>query len=111
MLLIHLGGPLTFGAANGLTKRLANIAGYRSIVLDLSDVPHIDDSAALAFESIIRRARENEQHVILVGLHRPVVRIFSRLSLLPLIRQYTRFRRRLDALHYAARLDHEPETH
>ncbi len=111
VLLIHLGGPLTFGAANGLTKRLANIAGYRSIVLDLADVPHIDDSAALAFESIIPRARENEQHVILVGLHRPVVRIFSRLGLLPLIRQCTRFRRRLDALHYAARLDHEPEAH
>ena len=108
VLLIHLGGPLTFGAANGLMKRLGNIARHQSVVLDLSDVPHIDDTTALAFENIIRRAQGNNQHVILVGLRRPVVRIFARSGLLPLIRQCTRFRHRLDALHYAARI--EPEA-
>jgi len=111
VLLIHLGGPLTFGAANGLTKRLGNIAQHRSVVLDLSDVPHIDDTTALAFENIIRRARDNDQHVILVGLRRPVIRIFARSGLLPLIRQCARFRRRLDALHYAARVNRNPEVH
>lgn len=110
VLLIHLGGPLTFGAANGLMKRLGNIARHRSVVLDLSDVPHIDDSTALAFETIIRRAQDNGQRVILAGLRRPVVRIFARSGLLPLLRQCARFRRRLDALHYAARINREPET-
>jgi SulP family sulfate permease len=110
VLLIHLGGPLTFGAANGLMKRLGNIARHRSVVLDLSDVPHIDDSTALAFETIIRRAQDNGQRVILAGLRRPVLRIFARSGLLPLLRQCARFRRRLDALHYAARINREPET-
>ena len=110
VLLIHLGGPLTFGAANGLTRRLSNIGKYRSVILDLSDVPHIDDSAALALENILRRARSNDQLMILVGLHRAVVRVFSRSGLLPLIRQCSRFRRRLDALHYAARITQDQEV-
>ena len=45
VLLIRLGGPMTFGAANGLTRRLANIAAHRVVILDFTDVPHIDDSA------------------------------------------------------------------
>ncbi len=54
VLLIHLGGPMTFGAANGLTRRLANIASHEIVILDFTDVPHIDDSAAIARESVIR---------------------------------------------------------
>jgi SulP family sulfate permease len=110
VLLIHLGGPMTFGAANGLTKRLANIASYRGVILDLSDVPHIDESATLALESIVRRAQENDQAVILVGLRGQVVRAFIRFGMLPLIKRCIRFRRRLDALHYAAELIREPEA-
>ena len=100
-LLINLGGPLTFGAANGLMKRLGNIGQHKSVVLDLSEVSHIDDSTAFAFENIIRRAQNNDQHVILVGLHKPVIRIFVRTGLLPLIRECVRFRHRLDGLNYA----------
>jgi len=104
VLLIHLGGPMTFGAANGLTRRLANIANHECVILDFSDVPHIDDSATIALESVIRRARDNDQLVILVGLRRQVVRAFVRFGTLALIKSCMRFRRRLDALHYSAKL-------
>jgi SulP family sulfate permease len=103
-LLINLGGPLTFGAANGLMKRLGDIGRHKSVVLDLSEVPHIDDSTAFAFENIIRKAQNNDQHVILVGLRRPVIRVLVRTGLLPLIRQCVRFRRRLDGLNYARKI-------
>jgi SulP family sulfate permease len=110
VLLIHLGGPMTFGAANGLTRRLANIANHDCVILDFSDVPHIDDSATMALESVIRRARENDQLVILVGLRRQVVRAFVRFGTLALIRSCMRFRRRLDALHYSANLVNGPKA-
>ena len=103
-LLIPLSGPLTFGAANGLSKRLSNIARYRAVILEFSEVPHVDESAIVALESIIRRAQDNHQSVILVGLRSPVVRSFVRFGLLPLIRQCTRFQQRLDALRFAARI-------
>jgi SulP family sulfate permease len=110
LLLIHLGGPMTFGAANGLTRRLANIASHRIVVLDFSDVPHIDDSATMALESVIRRAKENDQLVILVGLRHQVVRVFIRFGMQSLIKSCLRFRRRLNALHYSATVITESEA-
>ena len=110
VLLIHLGGPMTFGAANGLTRRLANIAEHRIVILDFADVPQIDDSAAMAFESVIRRARENDQLVILVGLRQQVVRAFIRFGMVSLIKSCLRFRRRLNALHYSATVISEAEA-
>jgi len=101
VLLIHLGGPMTFGAANGLTKRLAPIANYRGVILDFTDVPHVDDSAAMALESIIARAAEADAIVILTGLRRVVIRSFIRYGMLGAVKRCVRFRRRLDALHYA----------
>ncbi len=93
---------MTFGAANGLTRRLANIAEHRVVILDFVDVPHIDDSATIALESVIRRAKENDQIVILVGLRRQVARAFIRFGMLSLIKSCLRFRQLLNALHYSA---------
>ncbi|HSG64000.1 MAG TPA: SulP family inorganic anion transporter [Gammaproteobacteria bacterium] len=100
-LLIHLGGPMTFGAANGLTQRLATIADYKAVILDFSDVPHVDDSAAMALESIIERAANADQLVIVAGLRRAVVRSFIRYGMQSALRRCVRFRQRLDALRYA----------
>ena len=110
VLLIHLGGPMTFGAANGLTRRLANIAAHDMVILDFTDVPHVDDSATMALQTVIRRAKENGQIVILVGLQHPVVREFIRSGMQALIKSCLRFRRRLNALHYAATSIGEPEA-
>jgi SulP family sulfate permease len=100
-LLIHLGGPMTFGAANGLVQRLATIADYKAVVLDFTDVTHVDDSAAMALESIIDRAADADQLVIIAGLRRTVVRSFIRFGMQSALRRCVRFRRRLDALNYA----------
>ena len=111
VLLIHLGGPMTFGAATGLTRRLATVASYRGVILDFTDVPHIDDSAALALETIIDRAAEADQTVILTGLRRPVVRSFIRYGMLHSLKRCTRIPRRLDAIEHACKLfaDNEPK--
>ncbi len=101
VLLIHLGGPMTFGAANGLTRRLAATRDYEGVILDFSDVPHVDDSAALALGSIIDRAIDADAFVILTGLRRTVVRSFIRYGMTSALRRCLRFRRRLDALRYA----------
>ena len=112
VLLIHLGGPMTFGAATGLTKRLATVTRYRGVILDFTDVPHIDDSAALALETIIDRAAEEDQTVILTGLRRPVVRSFIRYGMLHSLKRCTRIQKRLDAIEHACALfaDDELET-
>ena len=103
-LLISLAGPLTFGAASQMTRRLADIREYEVVVLDFTAVPHIDESAIVAVENVIRRARDSEQTVMLVGLGSPVLRAFAGFGLLPLVKGCMRFKRRLDALEHAARI-------
>jgi len=101
VLLIRLGGPMTFGAANGLTRRLADIGDYKGVILDFSDVPHVDDSAAMALGSIIERAAESDEFVILTGMRRAVIRAFLRYGMRGSLKRCQRFRRRIDALRYA----------
>lgn len=101
VLLIHLGSAMTFGAANGLTRRLAGIAKYRGVILDFTDVPHVDDSAAMALESIIERATQADEFVILTGMRRTVLRAFVRYGMRQPLKRCLRFRRRLDGLRYA----------
>lgn len=100
-LYIRLSGPLTFGVARGLTQRVANLAGYRSVILDVTDVLHLDESAIVALEGIIRRARDNRQEVIFAGLKPKLLRAFQSFGLFSLINECQRFERRLDALQHA----------
>jgi SulP family sulfate permease len=102
-LLINLAGPVTFGAANGLCRRLANIATYRAIVLDFSEVPHIDESGLIALENIIRVAHDNDQLVLVAGLRTDIARSIVRFGLSPLLKSCPRFESRLKALEEAAR--------
>lgn len=101
-LLINLAGPVTFGAANRLYRRLANIAAYRAIVLDFSEVPHMDESGIIALENIIRAARNNGQQVLVAGLRRDIARSIIQFGLAPLLKACPRFGGRLEALEAAA---------
>jgi len=107
-LYIGLAGPMTFGAANGLTKRLSAVTKHRAIVLDFTDVPHVDESAILAIENVIERAQRSKQAVILIGMQSAVVRAFARFGLIDLLRGCSRFRRRIGALRYAERVCTQP---
>ena len=53
ILLFQLGGPLSFGAAKTMSQRMSIVQDYQAIVLDLSEVPTIGVTAALAVETIV----------------------------------------------------------
>ena len=46
VLLYHLSGPLSFGAAKDMIRRLAGFDTHRILVLDFSDVPFMDFTSA-----------------------------------------------------------------
>lgn len=110
VLLVQLSGPMSFGAANGLHRRLGRYQDYEEIILDFTGVPIVDSSAAMALEQIISQARSGDHVVALVGVSRSVARVFARLGILDLVRDCDRHATRLDALRQAAAdLDIEPE--
>jgi SulP family sulfate permease len=101
ILLVQLSGPMSFGAATGLHRRMRGYQDYDVLILDLTDVPSIDSSATLALEQIILTSSAGGHTVELVGIRMPVARVFARLGVLDLIRDCDRHANRLDALNAA----------
>jgi SulP family sulfate permease len=99
---LHLSGPISFGAANELTRRFSIVRDYQVLIIDLLDVPHVDGSAALALEEVIGRAVEQGKHVMIVGMTYPVARLLGRLGALKSVRESERFESRREAVERAA---------
>ncbi|QGT78730.1 STAS domain-containing protein [Guyparkeria halophila] len=65
--LLDLSGPLIFGAAQTLTRQQNRLDSARTLVIDLTGVPHLGVSAALVLERIIRDAVDRGSRVVLSG--------------------------------------------
>ncbi|MEQ1847939.1 MAG: sodium-independent anion transporter, partial [Nitrospira sp.] len=106
-ILIHIDGPMSFGSAKDMVRRLEGVSrwsSFRVVVLDLSDVPAIDGTAALAVEDMIRMAQSYHQHLVLVGMQPVVTKVLAGLGVLQLLPPDHHHARRLDALQHAAQL-------
>ncbi|TVQ06683.1 MAG: SulP family inorganic anion transporter [Leptolyngbya sp. DLM2.Bin27] len=66
ILLFQLGGPMSFGAAKSITRRLSFVKNYQALVLDLGEVPTIGVTAALAIESIVQDSVGRDRTVWIV---------------------------------------------
>ncbi|MDH3317524.1 MAG: sodium-independent anion transporter [Gammaproteobacteria bacterium] len=106
MLYVHLGGPLSFGAANEVGRRLRSAVGYDVLVLDLSATTFMDSSASLAIEGVIRHATSRGQPVFLLGMMPAVERVLAQLKVLRLVPDERRFKTRLEAFRQGTNLVH-----
>lgn len=104
ILLYHLGGPMSFGAAKGMARRLASFDHYDVLILDLSDVPVIDYSACRAIDDMIHDAQDVGRHALLVGARPEVENFLERQGVVKNLRKNQNYNNRLDALTYAAEL-------
>lgn len=102
VLYVHLGGPMSFGAANEMARKLSAFVAYEILILDLSEVSMIDSSASLAVEEVIERALAEQRRVLLVGLNARVERVLTKLGAVDLVGEDARFGNRLAALEHAA---------
>lgn len=67
MLYFHNLGPMSFGAAKNLVRRISEFTEYDVLVIDLCDVPKIDFTSTRALDDIIQNAREHNRKVLLTG--------------------------------------------
>jgi SulP family sulfate permease len=63
-----LSGPLIFGAAQAIHRQQHRLADARTLIIDLTGVPHLGVTTSLALESTIREATEKGAEVYLTGL-------------------------------------------
>jgi len=102
VVLYHLSGPFSFGAAKGMARRLAASDEYDALVLDLHEVPFIDTSASLGLQDAIDQAQARNKHVFLVGMRPEVSKTLGRLGVLTLLPDGHNHVSRLEALRHAA---------
>ncbi|MBE9167096.1 SulP family inorganic anion transporter [Pleurocapsales cyanobacterium LEGE 06147] len=81
ILLFQLGGPLSFGAAKTISRRMTIVQDYRALVLDLSEVPTIGVTAALAIETMVQDAVNRHRQVWIVVPPGQVQRRIEKLQL------------------------------
>ena len=57
LMLFRLKGPMSFGAAKGISSRIGLVSNCRVLILDISNVPRMGVTAALARERMVEEAQ------------------------------------------------------
>jgi len=107
LVMIHVNGPMSFGSAKDMVRRLESVKGFNtfsSVVLDLTSVPTIDGTAALAIEDMLVMVKSHHQHLFFVGMRPAVARVLKGLGVLDQVLPGHRYAIRLDALRHAAHI-------
>jgi len=67
VMLFRLKGPLSFGAAKGISERMMLVRNYKALILDISDVPRLGVTATLALEDMVQEAMNNSRKAYVAG--------------------------------------------
>jgi SulP family sulfate permease len=104
ILLFQLGGPMSFGAAKVISQRMTIVKDYTVLLLDMSDVPLLGVTAALAIETMVEDAATQRRHVFLVGAQGKTQRRIEKLELVRRFPQVYQVENRFQALESALAL-------
>ena len=67
LMLFRLRGPMSFGAAKGISARMGLVRIYRVLILDISDVPRMGVTPSLAIERMVKEAESLGRLAIVAG--------------------------------------------
>jgi SulP family sulfate permease len=101
ILIFHLGGPMSFGAAKGMARNLACFDDYQVLILELGDVPQIDFTATRALYDMVYDARPLGREVFVVGCREQVCDMMHKQGVTTDLPDDHLVRERIDALRLA----------
>ncbi len=104
-MLFCLRGPLSFGAAKGISARMGLLQNYKVLVLDISEVPHLGVTATLAIERMVEEASAEGRVALVAGATGKVKKRLLQFGVSKLIDQ------RLEALQTAQGIINEAARH
>ena len=85
ILVFQLSGPISYGASKGIEQAFFAQSEHQTIILDLSDVPFIDVSTAMALETLIKGSHSETRAVFLVGVNDSVHDVLTRMQITGLL--------------------------
>ncbi|MEO0968193.1 MAG: SulP family inorganic anion transporter [Cyanobacteria bacterium J06639_18] len=98
ILLFQLGGPMSFGAAKAISRRMSIVEDYDVLILDFKNVPYVGVTATLAIENMVKEAKEKRRAIFLVGASGKVEDRLRRLKVLRQVLLENQVHNRLEAL-------------
>ncbi|MCJ8280695.1 MAG: STAS domain-containing protein [Rivularia sp. ALOHA_DT_140] len=98
ILLFHLGGPMSFGAAKAISQQMSIVENYDVLILELNEVPYLGVTATLAIENMVKEAYERRRTVYLVGAGGIVDDRLRKLKILRRVLELNPVSSRLEAL-------------
>ena len=81
VMILTLRGPLSFGAAKGISSRMGLIKNHKALILDLSEVPRIGVTASLAIERIVHEAESHHQQCLIISGRQSVINRLNRVGI------------------------------
>ena len=85
VMLFRLRGPLSFGAAKGITERMMLVRNYKILILDITEVPRMGVTATLAIEDMVQEAKANSRKAYVAGAKGRVKERLSRFGVEELV--------------------------
>ncbi len=82
ILLYYIDGPVSYASVKGMTKKLAESQPHDALMFDLTSVPLIDVSTAMALENMIVDAIASDREVYIIGMNEVVRHVLARLQIL-----------------------------
>jgi SulP family sulfate permease len=101
ILLFHLGGPMSFGAAKAISQQMSIVENYDVLILEFNEVPYLGVTATLAIENMVKEAYEKRRTVYFVGASGIVEDRLRRLKILRRVLELNPVNTRLEALEKA----------
>ena len=98
VLLFYLSGPMSFGAAKGMVRRLAAFRHYDVLLLDFSGVPMIDFTSTLAVFDMVDGTLARGRQVVIAGVQPKVAEMLEKQGVMQRIDPANRLDSRLAAL-------------
>jgi len=104
LLLLDLGGPMSFGAAKAITQRQGILENYKVLAIDLTNVPLLGVTATLALEKLIDSAYQKSLVVFIVGGDGKIRKRLQNFDILDRLPPQNRVGTRLEAMRKAVAL-------
>ena len=82
VLLYKLNGFMSYGLSRGIARRFSSVSDYQVLIVDFTEVAHVDLSAGLTLSEMIDDAKERGRRVLLAGLSEPLLRSLAHVGVL-----------------------------
>ncbi len=104
ILVYQLTGFMSYGLSRGIARHFSQLSDHQVLIIDFSQVTHLDLSAALTLTEMIEDSKDQSHDVLISGLEGPLLASTRATDLQELIQPQWRYATRIEAIQGALNL-------